>query len=72
MAWLSLWAGLGFPLLVLFTESDTLGNIAGPFYLLIGSVIGAYIGFATVDDKWQALHETQTNEPNFEKGNFDA
>ena len=53
MAWLSMIAGLAFPLLLLFTESDQLGAIAGPFYIFVGAVVGAYIGFATVDDRWQ-------------------
>jgi hypothetical protein len=53
MAWASMIAGLAFPLLLLFTESDQLGAIAGPFYVFVGAVVGAYIGFATVDDRWQ-------------------
>lgn len=53
MAWLALAAGLGFPLLLLATESAQLGAVAGPFYVFVGTVVGAYIGFATVDDKWQ-------------------
>jgi len=28
-----------------------------PFYLFVGSVVGAYIGFATYDDKWKKLRE---------------
>ena len=52
MAWLSLLAGLAFPLLVLFTASDQLGSIAGAFYVFVSAVVGSYIGFATVDDKW--------------------
>jgi hypothetical protein len=50
MAWLSLIAGLVFPALMLIND---LSSIAGAFYLFVGSVVGAYIGFATVDDKWQ-------------------
>jgi len=53
MAWLSMTAGIAFPLLLLFAESDQLGAIAGPFYIFVGAVVGAYIGFATVDDRWQ-------------------
>ena len=53
MAWASLLAGLGFPLLLLATESPQLGAVAGPFYIFVGAVVGAYIGFATVDDNWQ-------------------
>jgi len=50
MAWLSMLAGLFFPLLILATESPTLGQIALPFYGFVGAVVAAYIGFATYDD----------------------
>lgn len=53
MAWLALLAGLLFPVLLLWTESDQLGAVAGSFYIFVGTVVGAYIGFATVDDRWQ-------------------
>jgi hypothetical protein len=53
MAWLALVAGLLFPVLLLVTESDQLGAVAGSFYLFVSAVVGAYIGFATVDDRWQ-------------------
>ena len=53
MAWLSLAAGIAFPVLLLWSQSDQLGAVAGPFYIFVGAVVGAYIGFATVDDKWQ-------------------
>ncbi len=53
MAWLSLIAGLAFPLLLLATESSQLGAVASSFYLFVSAVVGAYIGFATVDDRWQ-------------------
>jgi hypothetical protein len=53
MAWAALMAGLAYPLLLLYTESNQLGAVAGPFYIFTGAVVGAYIGFATVDDKWQ-------------------
>lgn len=51
MTWWSLIAGLLFPLLILVTESQQLGAIAGPFYLFVGSVVSAYMGFAVWDDK---------------------
>jgi hypothetical protein len=51
MAWISMIAGIGFPLLLLATDSPQLGAIAAPFYLFIGAVVGAYIGFAAWDDK---------------------
>lgn len=50
MAWLSMLSGLLFPLLILATESPTLGQIALPFYGFIGAVVAAYFGFATYDD----------------------
>ena len=51
MAWASTLASLLFPILILFTDSAQLGAIAAPFYVFTGAVVGAYIGFATYDDK---------------------
>ena len=51
MAWLSMIAGLVFPLLILVSESPTLGTIAMPFYIFVSAVVGSYMGFATIDDK---------------------
>ena len=53
MAWASLIAGLLFPLLVLFTGSAELSEIAVPFYAFVGMVVTVYIGGAVVDDHWQ-------------------
>lgn len=53
MAWVSMVAGLLFPALLLVTESDQLGAIAGPFYIFVSAVVGAYVGFATLDDRWE-------------------
>lgn len=50
MAWLSMLAGLLFPLLILATESPTLGQISLPFYGFVAGVVMAYIGAATYDD----------------------
>lgn len=61
MAWLALIAGLVFPLLLWVTDSSQLGAVAGPFYIFVGAVVGAYIGFATVDDKWQ--HDVGNGQP---------
>jgi phage tail tape-measure protein len=52
MAWLSLFSGLVFPVLILATDSPQLGAVAGPFYIFVGAVVGAYVGFAVLDDKW--------------------
>ena len=43
MAWLSMLAGLLFPLLLLVTESAQLGQIATPFYVFVGMVVTSYI-----------------------------
>jgi hypothetical protein len=51
MAWLSMFAGLLYPLLILGTDDPNLGTIAMPFYLFVTGVVGSYIGFATWDDK---------------------
>lgn len=54
MAWLALLAGLLYPALMIVTDSAAqFGAVTGPFYLFVGTVVGAYIGFATADDKWQ-------------------
>lgn len=50
MAWLSMLAGLVFPLLILVSESPVLGTIAMPFYFFVSAVVGSYMGFATMDD----------------------
>lgn len=50
MAWASLIAGFLFPLLLLWSQSDQLGAVAGAFYVFVGAVVSAYIGFATHDD----------------------
>ena len=50
MAWLALIAGLVFPLLLLATDSAQLGAVAGAFYVFVGAVVSAYVGFATWDD----------------------
>jgi hypothetical protein len=47
-----MFAGLVFPLLILVSESPTLGDIAMPYYIFVSAVVGAYVGFATIDDKW--------------------
>lgn len=50
MAWVTMVAGCLYPLLVLFTSSDQLGSIAGPFYVFVTGIVAVYIGAATVDD----------------------
>lgn len=57
MAWAALVAGLGFPLLLLYTESDQLGAVAGAFYTFVGAVVGAYTLAATYDDVQFDKHE---------------
>jgi len=50
MAWICMVAAIGFPVLVLFTESRELGEIATPFYMFVSAVVGAYVGFASWED----------------------
>jgi hypothetical protein len=52
MAWLALLASLLYPLLVLAGAGDVLVGLAGPFFVFTGAVVGSYIGWATMDDKW--------------------
>jgi hypothetical protein len=49
MAWAALLAGLLFPLLLLWSDSDQLGSVAGAFYVFVSAVVASYIGWATVD-----------------------
>jgi hypothetical protein len=56
-------AGIGYPLLVLGTNSRELGEIAVPFYMFIASVVGAYIGFAAWDDKNMMNRSRQYDDP---------
>lgn len=52
MAWASVFGGLvGYPLVAAFEPE--LVEIAMPFYLFVGTVVGAYIGGVVVDDKNQ-------------------
>lgn len=51
MAYGAFLGGILFPLLGNYI--DNVYEIAMPFYTFVGMVVGAYIGFATVDDKWQ-------------------
>lgn len=53
MAWICIIAALTFPLLILASESPTLGQIAFPFYGFVAGVVMTYIGGAVVDDHWQ-------------------
>lgn len=50
MAYMSMYAGLVFPLLILVSESATLGQIALPFYGFVTGVVMTYIGSATYED----------------------
>lgn len=59
MAWLSMLAGLMFPLLLLVTDSAQLSHVASPFYLFVGMIVTAYIGGAVVDDHWQTNNDSQ-------------
>ena len=43
-------AAIGYPLLVLASDSRQLGDIAIPFYMFVSAVVGAYVGFASWED----------------------
>lgn len=49
MAWLSMVAGLAYPLMFYVSDSPHLSEIALPFYLFVGAVVGAYVGFSTAE-----------------------
>ena len=50
MAWISLISGILFPVLVFYSDSKFLADIAVAYYLFISAVVGAYMGFSTVGD----------------------
>jgi len=50
MAWCATIGGLSFPLIGLAVDDASfLGQIAPSFYFFTGAIVGAYIGFATID-----------------------
>lgn len=51
MAWLSLIAGLSYPLLMWISGDPNLVAIAPAFFVFVTGVVGAYTICATVDDK---------------------
>ena len=61
MAWICMVAAVSYPLLVLASDSRQLGDIAVPFYMFVSAVVGAYIGFATVDDHWQKQDRSRSS-----------
>lgn len=74
MAWIALIAGVLFPVLLIFSQSDQLGSVAGAFYVFISAVVGAYMGFATLDDKWQqpvaSTTSVKTNNKDLQEEGF--
>ena len=58
MAWVAFVAGILYPILLLSgIGGRDLVELAWPFYTFTGATVGAYIGFATFDDRWQAPRE---------------
>lgn len=53
MAWLAFVGGMAYPVLLLAGYGRDLADLAWPFYTFVSAVVGAYIGFATMDDRWQ-------------------
>lgn len=53
MAWIAFIVGCLYPFVALLGTSTELTSMATSFYMFISAVVGAYIGFATLDDKWQ-------------------
>ena len=50
MAWMAFIGGLAFPFIPV--EKSLHIALIPPFYLFITGIIMTYIGFATLDDKW--------------------
>ena len=50
MAYMSMYAALVFPCLIFASESETLAQIAIPFYAFVTGVVMTYITAATYED----------------------
>lgn len=57
MAWIALIAGVAFPLLLLATDSNQLAGVSAAFYTFVTGVVASYIGWVSVDDKWQRVND---------------
>jgi hypothetical protein len=65
MAWITLLSGVSFPLLILGSESEVLGQIALPFYGFVVGVVMTYISAATYEDtKGVAKNDPNANNVN--------
>ena len=54
MAWVALFALIGFGVACLILKiAETQLSLLINIVWICGSVVGAYVGFATFDDKWQ-------------------
>lgn len=63
MAWAALVAGILFPFLVWVGDAERLTAIVTPFYAFVGTVVGAYVGFATLDDRWASEFKYDDKPP---------
>lgn len=66
MAYISLFSILAVTYWCLFKVDverlKALDSIITWFYLTLGSIIGAYVGFATLDDKWKETSKKKEEE----------
>ena len=54
MAWLALWALIGIGVSTLFLDiGPPQSDVIIAVVYTLGAVVGAYVGFATLDDKWR-------------------
>ncbi|HKZ38583.1 MAG TPA: hypothetical protein VJ184_13075 [Chryseolinea sp.] len=60
MAYSSMVGGLLFPILVIVNPD--ISDISMAFYTFVSAVVGAYVGFATLDDANVMKHETGEKE----------
>jgi len=57
-------SGVLFPLLILSTDSETLGQISMPFYAFVTGVVMTYISAATYEDTKGVANAKPTNDSN--------
>lgn len=52
MAWVALVSGVAYPVSLYFVDDGkSIADVAMPFYLFVGAVVGAYMGFSSWGDK---------------------
>ena len=52
MAWIAIISGIAYPVETIWFDPAIVASMTAPYYLFLGTILAAYFGFATMDDKW--------------------